>query len=1141
MSNDPMQDNRVRPLQQMSQNSDILNLEEHVKLHEATLAAWRQRRDQILVDQELASSRKQQFLNQRARIQERKAMLMQSQEKNSSLQQSLQDSLLKSRERLQRLTTLEAMIEEQGAGKNEEIEQGEGDAQGNPSLPDENDVIASSDKVIHTETRFEHGTDTGIKCNGEENHSTQTFISSLPMVEKLDRFNSLQHYHSGRSKRSSKQRTVVPFLPSLEANRVEEYLLVSQREGNALDVNNSDLSTSDRRKLLDNTCLDIFMLATINSKRAMHSTSPTAKGISAKTTFLDPNLSLCPYELAGVCADDLCPYQHTVKQPNIIARERLPLPDTKSLLRQNEGTTILAKQAESNALGQSNPPAEKEEVFNRAEENGNAGDSSNSDLHEVDGSNDSGLEEEFMVLPPAGGVSESEDGEEEMASENSVGSDDNEASLPISGFSTNQLKPHSTCERIGFWWEDELSSSPPGSSLSISSILKDLFGIVLHQVPLVTNEIRIEVIGTLLSHNNCETATDTVDICKILGRLVDALRLCVHAGRFDVAKPICEAFHGGRMLASGENESLVRILGNALQRQVHTAWDFGEDSSLSLFELELNVQANMAMISWLLQAAGHHLEECPKTERNERSLHLAWLSEAISDLDGDFFGAPVDLLEGNFSFHMQELKTFFTLDEHSKWQKAQLDVQIEQMKGLCRWARLAFLSIEADDTLTQRLVQLWTRLRIFLNKLHSAGSDDENRPFCDTLKNLQELKVSVAMGIAILGCLSLLASNSSGENGNEFSEWHALDEAIYTILKSMPRELRQTPMLELVMTPMYAASTAASAFLRHYSTSQQRLENYLHLTFPPLKHSPTSTLLSHSELLWSQLIQLRMSLPGESPFVLHEPSYNNGNNPLTIQAKNSPWEPSVAVKDTNRLIRQKIELLEILMHHVVLWGDELLLAEVDHSKTHLLLHCASSDGDEIFEPASFNWNEQFGHRLQGGDTYAQSYYPLSPLPFQVLILGHVFVQLNLSHASLHCIPQSFGLYFPNTKTLDLSHNRLKNLPDSFRYLQKQMESLEIFLLNHNLLETLPDEIFSITGKGSQLRSSHIRVWNVSHNRLKNLPPLVPNAVACLEELWLDHNCLTDMTIVDLSRLAIKLPTLRHLTYDHQTRAADTAN
>ncbi|GFO28831.1 plant intracellular ras-group-related lrr protein 1 [Plakobranchus ocellatus] len=102
-----------------------------------------------------------------------------------------------------------------------------------------------------------------------------------------------------------------------------------------------------------------------------------------------------------------------------------------------------------------------------------------------------------------------------------------------------------------------------------------------------------------------------------------------------------------------------------------------------------------------------------------------------------------------------------------------------------------------------------------------------------------------------------------------------------------------------------------------------------------------------------------------------------------------------------------------------------------------------------------------------------SFNALTELPVELpLRLPHLS-SLDLSHNQLRSLPESFGLLF-HLSEIQLQHNRLGALPESFLHLVK----LEKIDLSHNEIRHLPEKI------GGMERLSRL---NVSHNKLKTLP------------------------------------------------------
>lgn len=103
-----------------------------------------------------------------------------------------------------------------------------------------------------------------------------------------------------------------------------------------------------------------------------------------------------------------------------------------------------------------------------------------------------------------------------------------------------------------------------------------------------------------------------------------------------------------------------------------------------------------------------------------------------------------------------------------------------------------------------------------------------------------------------------------------------------------------------------------------------------------------------------------------------------------------------------------------------------------------------------------------------------SFNAIQDLPVEIpLRLPHLNF-LDLSHNRLTSLPESFGLLF-HLKTLLLKHNHLSKLPNSFTHLVK----LEKVDLSNNGLRELPEAM----GEMESLSK-----LNVAYNKLKTLPP-----------------------------------------------------
>lgn len=370
--------------------------------------------------------------------------------------------------------------------------------------------------------------------------------------------------------------------------------------------------------------------------------------------------------------------------------------------------------------------------------------------------------------------------------------------------------------------------------------------------------------------------------------------------------------------------------------------------------------------------------------------------------------------------------------------------------------------------------------------------------------------------------------------------WTALDGTTFRILKEMRSLLAVAdPMMDLILAPIFGVCVVSASFLRNYSFAQNRLLDCLgdglnnggrhRKNAPPNKDSLMS-LLPFSELLWSQLIQLRMSMPAEAV------RQGVGGRSRPIKESRLPGNCDV------RLLAGKLGQLDIRLHHLAPYGDWILsmTAAKDNNQVRKWaiqsVMKAATGQSKMASLCMIDFADPAG---QDGRQY-HPFPPLSPLPFFVLQLGQSLTNLDLSKCKLVRLPLSFGLCFPNLKRLDLGCNLLQDLPKSFEQLPKRMPHLEKFVLVRNHVQSLPDEIFT-SGQQERPVPWPLQLLDLSHNRLSCLPPLPPESLLSLEELVLGNNCLMDMTLIDFSRIALKLPRLRNLVVEPQQQIHDPAH
>ncbi len=114
------------------------------------------------------------------------------------------------------------------------------------------------------------------------------------------------------------------------------------------------------------------------------------------------------------------------------------------------------------------------------------------------------------------------------------------------------------------------------------------------------------------------------------------------------------------------------------------------------------------------------------------------------------------------------------------------------------------------------------------------------------------------------------------------------------------------------------------------------------------------------------------------------------------------------------------------------------------------------------------------------------------LPMRVPHLSH----LNLSHNRLTTLPESFALLF-HLKTLLIHHNQLQALPETFVHLVK-LQRLDV---SHNALEMLPETMGNMES---------LTKLNVSDNFLTVIPPSFGQSGSLRVILAVNNRCVVPL-------------------------------
>jgi hypothetical protein len=620
--------------------------------------------------------------------------------------------------------------------------------------------------------------------------------------------------------------------------------------------------------------------------------------------------------------------------------------------------------------------------------------------------------------------------------------------------------------------------------------------------------------------------------------MVDAIRLAVHSGRYDIAFTLCKSLepHSVSSRSSEKypfNVELQRVTFIRLRTLVLRAFKRQKETSLSVLENQFVIQAAMAVQSCIIWKISQAVDEYSSSDPNF-DLSLLGPLAGFLDLDLVFDGQQSTddanpqkcdvnvlgkLLTENYSQeNPNSLRAFVTRTK----------LELSRLKDIWTWSKKVFcprLRGFEERNFELCLDEYWSIISCHLRELEKISIGNSHSWYLDSLLNTMTL-----VGQTIFGCLSCLTNVADWQSTGSHDSWTSFDIVMHPMLQEMLKHTKTVPMAMLVLCPICAATVTIQTALRNYATAQQRLENFLSSSYQ--KGRKSLSFLQFSELLWSQLLQLRMTLPIEATAIEASVPSSTTMQPL--------WEPSVTVKRGMQQLVDKVGSIGIRLHSLGLWEDEFLSRDVQKNPNTMagitmFLYLSSTDYSLSMTLTHSRQNCCVRGDVDSFQNDSLSFNPDASLlpPLHLLYTGHHLKKLNLSHSTLTGLPHSFAYYFPNLESLNLSYNQLVNLPESFRRCLTRMRTLKLLLLQHNFLEFLPEDIFSLWGARMNSNSSSLQVLNISHNQLKKIPHMNATALSCLEELYMNNNALAKTSMAELSHLVLKISTLRCLSLDDQ--------
>lgn len=509
----------------MNTKDGLVQLDELVVMHEMFLQSLTKRKALVAKQRQGMATKLQEHVDTLEELQNKEAGLDQGMRQHIQLQQELTIKLSKSEAILGRnaCVELEAELEMKEEINNQDSikkDTGEAEVESQGSVKTQEDVVVDL-----------KGDDEVVMASAESPFKKRKHPESSFMSSKIDQKALL-------APKWLKAKTTSSFLSLhwlVDGPRLERIMELQLQEDRT-DPNAT-------RESIYHTCLLPYQW------KEYHSTSRGL--VQEELSSLDPNTSLCPYELAGTCADPYCTFQHmkTRDTLQVLAKELMPLPELRlpKALESDDGSLAKRRKVELTETIE----LEEGELEDDEEESEKDSVVSPSDTKALD------FNEDFLSLP----VSNTDDASES--------SDDHQ------GPRMWWMSPEDE-ERFGEQW-------PPAEIVSMGSYLRIIFN--------------VEAVGD--NELFCHAYSDASFLLE--GRLIDALQFVLHSGRHDL----------GQAILTMISESLRRHPKELHLGPLETWCEkFGQwtpsGHERNLFVMALEQQVSLACISHFLRLLHEH-------------------------------------------------------------------------------------------------------------------------------------------------------------------------------------------------------------------------------------------------------------------------------------------------------------------------------------------------------------------------------------------------------------------------------------------------------------------------------------------------------------------------------------------------------
>jgi Putative zinc-finger domain len=738
--------------------------------------------------------------------------------------------------------------------------------------------------------------------------------------------------------RNNFQRFERSFLEPVASKRlIMAILSLSAREIFVLD--SSDSTGRHRRESMWDSCIDVRILITENESPVASDRVDQAHSDSKcfeKNSTIDPSIPLCPYELMQNCMDPFCSYQHLTQRERGQILPRERIPLSKLDMPQH----FVLNVADTRFDNTSSLVKETASLV---------GSFTNND--------------DFLSVPP------------------------HVSDIPCIGLSKLM---HSWIQSSGldsFWWMAQEHINLIQSTMMNGGAL-DLIGIMC-------SDFMDDSRKFIVSENTVPTTIKNGYL--FVGMLIDSFRLAINAGRCDVMKALLEVFDITCMSWDNPSpsedvkdfKSICMDIYLLLESEEQKYFPRQSSSSSCPFETTFETQLSLGLLSYMVERLYWiHLS-------NNSCLHTEWTR--VVKVIGDF-SHDNTLLGSATSDLTSVLREAFALSNLNE--RADVDV------GLDALLQDISLGIKIRDCLASV-----GSCRTLIDEMLLPMQSFIARIFNDSAKNNTMLTSNIVRGtvriaFVVLGALKSVTRRIDKDEAIEKYqiELEELYNTIDSILLSHRSFTNGIPCVDLLLNPIFAANIALACSIKRYDKAHGRLENLLLKDLKKRKVAtsklPESFMMHTSELLWSQFLQLYMSLPTE---IKRKESVDMVMSSLRL--------PKDLVQQHEILANQVVER-QIFLHHVQLQNDWNLLQNL--AAPGILHSCA-----EICQILTEEKKMLIDLDVSGSAMNLRSSHGEPTLrhtiPHSLLLCGFSVTSLNLRGCVLRKLPHHFGFYFKHLR------------------------------------------------------------------------------------------------------------------------------